>query len=407
MVRRPTRLLVLIAIVAGGWSASAAAVSVEGLYSASIEVADKSDDARGKAFRRALERVVVRAAGRDEVVAEEAVRTLLANAEGYVQQYQYEAIEREPDSAAGGGGSDGAGDDAGAAESSVDEPLYRLKVKFIGSRIEQALADRGVTVWGRQRPEVLVWLAVDDGERRYIVGAEGDTPVHADLTAAAKQRGLPLLLPLLDTADRNRVDFRDIKGGFLDAIRTASERYRAQTFLVGYIERRGRRWLGDWQLLGLGGERRSWRGRADGLPDAVSAGVGGATERIAATFAGRAGQIERVRLRVRGVGAVDAYARVSTYLEQLARVRTASVAAIRAGEAVFRIQIHGTVAQLQRSIALADTLVPAQRARPSGTAGADAPGQAGDGTPGSAKESVRMPARQRAPVPELMYRLAS
>ncbi len=388
----------------------AGGVVVDNLYRAEVEVVGKGEEARDEGFRKALERVIVRVAGRDDVLDDDELEAMLADPARFVQQFQYTPIERDDADSGAEEPTDGASDADGDAASADEPPTHRLQVTFAGSRVDQALDEGGVTVWGRQRPEILVWLAVDDGERRYIVSADGETRVQDQLAGAAKRRGLPLLLPLMDTDDRRLVDFVDIKGGFFDAVREASARYRAENLLIGYIERRGTDWTGQWHLLGVG-DRRTWRDTSSARAAVLEAGVAGTTRRIAAAFAGRAGEIQPVHLRVRGVADLTAYASISSYLEGLARVDSAAVDRLGPTEAVFRVEVQGQIAQLERAITLGGTLRAVERARDSGgtrAAGADDEASAADdrgfdeiGLPSDS----RMPARQRAPIPELVYQL--
>jgi len=399
-------------------AAPTGAVVVDNLYRAEVAVAGKGEEAREQGFREALERVIVRVAGREDVLDGDELEPLLEDPARLVQQYQYSPIDRDASGTGEGNDTaDGLSGEADGDDADSEAPTHRLQVTFAASRVDEALDERGVTIWGSQRPEILLWLAVDEGQRRYIVSADGDSPIQQRLASAAERRGLPLLLPLMDTDDRRRVDFVDIKGEFFDAVREASNRYRAENLLVGYIERRGGEWTGQWHLLGIG-ERRTWRDTASARADVVDAGVGGTTRRIAAAFAGRAGEVQPIDLHVRGVGDLAAYAEVSSYLESLARVESVAVASVAPVEAVFRVTVQGQIAQLERAITLGDTLQAVERARESGgalAAGDDVTDATGarervdtdEGLgEGSSTGGSRMPARQRAPVPKLVYQLA-
>lgn len=423
-------VLLLLGVLLGTVALPAAAVTVDGLYSARVEVAGKGEEARAEGFRRALEEVLVRVSGNAGVVANPELESVLENPARYVQQYRYEALAEPPEPGAADADADADRESDAAAETETpgagpetgpdgeDEapapPTHRLVVSFAGSLIERALSERGVVVWGEQRPEVLVWLAVDDGRERYLVGADGDSRAYERLSEVAGRRGLPLVLPLLDMTDRQRIELVDIKGGFLDAVRSASERYRAETLLVGYVEQRRDGWTGDWNLLGLG-ERRGWRASGADLEAAVTGGVGGATERIAAALAGRGGERHTVRLRVRALADLDAYARVARYLESLVRVRSAEVVGLRPDEAVFRLVIRGRVEELERTIALGNMLraaaaAPAPAPTPGDTrdAGAETSGDGrddGDGADAPAAPDEDGPADTPGPARELIYRL--
>lgn len=395
-MRSLSRLLAVAALTLA--VAPAAAVTLDDLYEASVEVAGKGGEARGEGFRRALEEVLIRVSGSSAVLSNPDIEELLEAPERFVQQYRYEALEEEDDddtaAAADAGDTDDTdapeAGDAGATPADAAgedrEPTHRLEVSFTGARIEDALRERGVIVWGRQRPEVLVWLAVDDGRERYIIDADGGSPPHSALMAQSRERGLPLLLPLLDVADRSELEFVDISGGFLDAVERASDRYRAEAVLVGHLQRGGGGWQADWNLLGVG-ERRTWSARARALDDAVASGVHGATDRLAAALAGRTGERTALRVRVQAVDSVDDYARVGNYLKSLVRVRSANVARVSPDEAVFAVDLQGRPEDLERTIALGNTLVAVERPEgevrvPVGTDGSPAP--EGDGAPAEA-----------------------
>lgn len=366
-MRTLSRLLAVAALMLA--ATPAVAVTVDDLYEASVEVAGKGADARSEGFHRALEEVLIRVSGSSAVLSNPDIEGLLEAPERFVQQYRYEALEEEDDDDTGTTDDADDGDapeagDAGATTAAAagddPEPTHRLEVSFTGARIEDALRERGVIVWGRQRPEVLVWLAVDDGRERYIIDADGDSPPHRAFMAQSRERGLPLLLPLLDVADRSELEFVDISGGFLDAVERASERYRAEAVLVGHLQRGGDGWQADWNLLGVG-ERRTWSARARALDDAVASGVHGATDRLAAALAGRTDERTALRVRVQAVDSLDDYARVGNYLESLVRVRSANVAHVRPGEAVFAVDLQGRPEDLERTIALGNTLVAVER----------------------------------------------
>lgn len=355
MPRATHRLLPLLVLLLS-LPGPAVAVRVEGLYRAEVEVLDKGSAARAEGFRRALEQVLIKVTGDSAVIEDPAVESMLATPARYVQQYRYEEIE------------DAAADEDTVAEaapaetgSGTDEdepvPAYRLEVMFGETQIERTLRASEVVVWGPYRPQVLVWLAYDDGNRRALVAADDETAMDEALHASADTRGLPLLLPLLDTEDRQRIEFLDVQGGFHDAVRAASERYRASSVLVGHVYPGNGGWRGEWTLLS-GDDRSGWLTRAEGAEQAVQAGIAGLADRLAAELAGREGEIRRVRLRVLGAERLGDYARLSDYLERLPRVDARHLVRVQPREVLFELELRGRLADLERAIALDDLLVP-------------------------------------------------
>lgn len=326
--------------------ASAQAVTVDDLHTATVEVVDKSEKERTKAFRTGLERVLVKMAGSAAVLDRDGIDRLLEKPDGFVQRYSYDPIEED--------GDDGADEDS---------PQFRLVVSYTGARIKQRLEDLEVVVWGEVRPEVLVWLAIDDGRERRILGADDDSGAYEALMEAAGRRALPVLLPLMDMRDREKVDYVDISGGFLDTLESASERYRGDILLVGHLRRGGGEWRGDWTLIGAG-ERRAWGGTGGGVGAAVAAGVDGATDRLAAMLAGEGGERTRLSARIEGVASLDDYARVKEYIEGLVRIRSFALREILPDELVFDLEVRGDVGEFERAVALGDVLEKVERREP-------------------------------------------
>lgn len=347
----------------------ALAVRIEGLYRAEVEVVDKGGDARAEGFRVALEDVLVKVTGHADVVSDPALEPVLEQARRYVQQYRYEPIERGPDALPEDEVTDAENDNGEAGE---EEALarYRLEVVFGKRRIDGLLSERDIPIWDVYRPQILIWLAFDDGRRRTLVAADDGSDIDAVLQAAAQRRGLPLLLPLLDTEDRRRIEYLDIQGGFHDRVREASARYQAGLILTGHVFRSGGAWRGEWTLLDAD-ERRGWLTRADEAADAVHSGLGALAEHLASTLAGREGDLRKVRVRVSNAVSLGDYARLGRYFEEMPRVDNQRVVQVRPEDILFELSLRGQLSDLERAIALDNLLVPVRPAGRLVTAGVE------------------------------------
>lgn len=343
MPRLSCRILPLLALLLLPLPADA--VRVENLYRTEVKVIDKSGEEREAGFRRALEQILLKVSGSMAVLEKPALQPMLDAPARYVQQYRYEEIED--------GGETDAGGDA------EPPPAYRLEVVFGQSRIEDDLRERGITVWGPYRPEILVWLAFDNGRQRQLVGADDGSGMDEVLRTAADRRGMPLLLPLLDTEDHRRIEYLDVQGGFFDSVREASERYGADIVLVGHVRRTGGDWSGAWTLLEAD-ERRGWQTRAAGADAVVQAGVGRLVDHLSEVLAGRDSERSRVRVRVLDTDSLDDYARLGHYFERLPRVQGSHVVRITPQEILFELDLHGRLTDLERAIALDDLLQPVE-----------------------------------------------
>lgn len=111
---------------------------------------------------------------------------------------------------------------------------------FDRERLRAALEAASVPVWVGSRPALLVWVVVERGERRLLLGSgldEGN--VLEALQEFALRRDLPLLFPLGDLEDRRRVHTADVIGGATEALAEPSRRYEPDGLLLLHLVPRG------------------------------------------------------------------------------------------------------------------------------------------------------------------------
>jgi hypothetical protein len=225
----------------------------------------------------------------------------------------------------------------------------------------------GIAVWGDERPATLVWLAVDQGRgQREILAAAAGTdggvaPVGSTtdtlsgsreiLEQVAAERGLPVLLPLMDSADLQSIRFPDLWGDFSERVLDASARYRADAVLIGRARTPNPATAQvRWTLL-FGGERFNWSGP-------LSAGPDRAADLFAERLATPAGSLQALSVAVQNVNSLDAYGQVYRYMSQLDPVERFEVTAVNGERVLFKLQLRGDADQLLRIIALRRLLQP-------------------------------------------------
>jgi len=311
-----------------GWARDA-------LHEATVPIADRMPATKEAAVKQALSEVLIRLSGDAGALNQPANKAILAKPNQYLQQYQY--------------------------ESGAEGGLY-FRAGFDAVALEAALQQRGVTLWGRDRPPVLVWLAVDDGQRRYLLGAEDADRVLAEVQAAAHRQGLTLILPLLDLEDQSKVTFTQVHDVALEQLLPASERYQPQAVLVGSLKPNGANWIGNWGLHYAGADAR-WQASGAGLAAMLDAGLGQVDQRLVAstpkpTVAVPPGQT-RLPVRVEGVVSLADYARVSAYLAGLPTVRSSELETVSGQTLEFIVDVQGGVLGLNQVVALDRVLEPA------------------------------------------------
>lgn len=304
---------------------SVLAVEVPTLFTAEVPFDPESENPRRDAYKLALVEVLLRISGSDLGNDPAAIDALFPTPSAYVVQFR----------------------------PGEDNTLW---VSFDGDAIEQVLRGAGQVVWGSDRPLTLVWLAVDWGQgSREIIGS--DDPDRTDAEARsidrnkllrerileiAERRGLPLVFPLLDTVDLQSVTFSDIWGGFDERILAASERYDANSVLIGRIRPSSSR-RENWTYY-FGGDQRSW----NGPPEVVVSQI---AELLAAEFAvGGNAPIETVTLSVSGIVSVEAYGGLQKMLAGVSLIETFIIIEVAGDRVTYRVDVRGGAERLRRAL---------------------------------------------------------
>jgi len=331
-------------VVAGAlWiAAPARGAEVAGLYEAEVPVASRAPADQDDAVARALRQVLVKVSGRRAPETSPVIGEALASAGRFVEQFRYRSVAAEPGAA---------GEGEPAAE-------LRLWARFDARVVDALVRDAGLPLWGRERPRVLVWLALERDGRRELLGADDRSGLVAVLRAVAARRGLPLTLPLLDLEDRAALAVMDVWGGFVDKVASASARYQADAIVLGRIyPQPPALWEGRWTML-TGERREQWDGEGE-LPEAVAEeGIEALADRLAVRFAGLStpAGAQAVAVVVEGVDSLEAYARVVGYLEGLEEVERVVVKAVSGSRLELDVIAGGGAESLAQVIALGRVL---------------------------------------------------
>lgn len=327
------------------WGLPAQAAQIDGLYEAEVELVDQGRETRATAMGEAMAAVLLKVSGSAAVLGEPVIQSAMEDASRYVKQYRYrnEAIplkEREK-------GKDG--------EPPAESRLL-LWVGFDGTSIDNLLRRFGFNVWSAARPGTLVWLAVEEGSRRVLVGANDQGLVREVLDAEAQSRAIPLRLPLLDLTDQSKVRAVDVWGGFVDNIEAASLRYETQAVLIGKLYSVGKEWEARWTLR-YQGDQFEWQRRARAVSEVIASGVGGTADYLSQRFAASSYLgMDQLALRIEGVATMHDFRRINDYLLSLHGVTAVTLRKTDATSSSFLVEIEGGRETVLQAIAMGDML---------------------------------------------------
>ncbi len=333
--------LIATAVYALAGTASLSAVEVSDLYEAEVPVADKSEASRAAGLGDALLRVITKVSGLPGTRSDPTVARAVANPGRFVQQFRY---RQAPDSE--------------SAQSQAPDQRWRLWARFDARVVDGLVRDAGLRVWGRVRPAVMVWVAVDQSGSRRILGGEEAPDLAAIIRETARQRGVPVVLPLLDLEDQGRLRVSDVWGGFRDRIAQASGRYQSNVIFTGRVYRLlPTLWEGRFSLI-AGDTVEEWSNQSDILELLLADAVNAMANRLAFRFAGPSGIAGAYGfgLIVSGVRSAGDYARTLNYLSTLEQITDVSVTRVSADEVRFFVETRGGQDALLEVVALGGTL---------------------------------------------------
>ena len=163
----------------------------------------------------------------------------LTRPDGFYNEFRFSRVERAPEPVA----------DLPGEVASVPTSQLELVIQFDPEPVQALIRTAGLPIWRAQRERVMVWAVLMDDSGRQIVGAASDLPLVAGLNERARDRGVPLTLPLLDLEDQLAVDPAAVWGRLSQVIDPASRRYGADVLLLGRITADGQGgWLSDWEF---------------------------------------------------------------------------------------------------------------------------------------------------------------
>ena len=314
----------------------AEAVEVEDLFLAEVLVASQSVDELRRGAAIGLERVLVRVSGRSDAARSELVRAALERPEDYYYEFSY-----------------GVSNDIGQVPGSSSNQLLRLL--FDPNAITGLLREAGLPIWGKVRPQLLVWAVVEEAGERRLVTDNATDPVRRVLGTESRFRGLPVLYPLNDLQDQASVTPAIVWGGFVELVKVASARYPADVILVARLKRNRGGWHGRWSYL-LDGDWQEFEFHSLGLSGLVGDSIGRLVDDLSSRYASASTQ-SSILVSVSSVNSLQDYADVLSYLSDLTPVVATAVTALKGQQVGVRLQIEGQVEQLMDVILLEKRLV--------------------------------------------------
>jgi hypothetical protein len=313
----PARLFLLLLILLGLACAPVSALQMPIYEGEAVLAAGQGDQDEG-ALRAALAQVLVKVSGDRSVAADAGLSAVLADARRIALT---------------------------VSARSLADGTRVLVANFDPGAVHDLLGALGRPVWHDDRPPLLVWLGIDDGQHKQIASANQVSALGA-MTERARARGIPMLLPQMDGVDQNRINPVTLWAAPPQTVIAAGQRYGVQAMLVIRLTR-GTPWQARYTLID-GRSYEEWTQNDAQSNALLGAAIDGAADRLARRYAVEplGSAIGGVDWWVEGVRSAQDYATVVGYLGKLEFVRDVRV--LRAeGD---RLQLHLDLAVGERRL---------------------------------------------------------
>lgn len=317
---------------------SANAINVKTLYQSEIPVNNQSDAERLTAIQTAFDNVLVKVSGNVSIISNEKIQSSKKTAASLVEEYGYSTIPT-------------------ALKKTTP---YLLNIRFDAQAINQLLREASEPIWGQNRPLILLWIDSElPGRNPEILSNDSTNAVSELFKHVSTQRGLPLLLPLMDMTDMNHVSVTDIATVSTPNLLNAAKRYGSDALLIGRIQLDNTGYKTEWTLLN-GSNQWHWAITDHNVENIVQTIIDRTTELVAANHAVvTTNTIQtHVRLRITGIAEQADFARLISYLNHLAPVANVNIAKISGDEMILNISLRSTDEAFIQSLSTSKKLIP-------------------------------------------------
>ncbi len=373
------KLFFLLLVIASFLPFSAIeAVEIKDLYQASVAINSRNNTDRAIALKKALAAVMLKVGGNKSVLDNKIIKKSLIDYRMYLNQYRYQLKTLH------------------AIQPTAGKPIKTKQLFLLASfneeKINQLFQQANLALWGSLRPQVLLWLVNEDGLTRTIMSNSASNSMSNSTNSNlpfivndfSAQRGLPIMMPLMDLTDANQIKLSDIWGRFEQPVKKASSRYLAEAIVVMRISNSsllafeskenidvGTRHCGllcaqpklkeqgytlDWSLLGWSletGQRRfSQQYQGSEWQKLLQQGLADITELIYQHYALSTTSQNDLIIEVANIDSLVTYVDVFDFLTDLSAVKSVTLLSAKGSSRRFNLQLLGSIDTLLASLKL-------------------------------------------------------
>lgn len=292
------------------------------LFQTQIEVASTSTQEQQVALPKALEQVLIKASGSQELMELPKIQAALSSPENYLSSYSY----------------------------TPGAKTTTMLVYFKPDAIQKILKDSGQKVW-ENRPVLLIWLTIKDNSGDSVLIGETNIQPAQTIYRDAGLRGVQVVLPIGDLQDLAVTEqTKDLA--------PVVQRYKADMILFGTIvENDDSSWQGNLWLPSI---NKRWDISSPDLYKALESTIDQTVNTLAQQSTSNDSS-KTVSIKFTGVHGVSDYTALTNYLNKVAAIKDISLEKIDTDYVILNVKIIGDLENLNNSFQQDDKVTSASK----------------------------------------------
>jgi hypothetical protein len=328
------------------------AVVIDGLFDAKVAVKDQSNRSQNNAFIKGIKQVLIKVNGSQALLKDSEIRKGISRVTRYVRSYSY-AME--------------------------DNQQY-ITINFDQERIENLIRTSGFPIWGKTRPDTLIWLSMQssNNSKRNLLTNDNYPSFYGAMTNQSDVRGIQLVYPLWDLDDVQNLTVYDIWGGFAQRVAQASQRYGVQSVLSARvypyqqdvnneastehpINYKPGQWLADWTSI-EDGQFLSGQLVANTLLEIGPKLIDALADQLSSKYAIDIDKLDldqgKTEIVINNIKSIESYVNILTFLESLSVVNSATLIRQQGSQGTFELSLFGENEDLYNAFKLGSKIKP-------------------------------------------------
>ncbi|MDR3477753.1 MAG: DUF2066 domain-containing protein [Gammaproteobacteria bacterium] len=319
----------------------AQAVRVNSIYQAEVPVQSQSPQEKSRAAQVGLVQVLIKVSGNSQIVdSNPALKAELSQADKLAQEYSYTT-----------------------PTTGTKSKLHILTIRYDVLGVNRLLQESGAPTWGQNRPLILVWLAFEGPNHSPDIVDSSVEEMQAAIKHSAKQRGLPVMLPVMDVTDLGLISVNDVMTKSVTALQTASQRYNSDAMLIGHVMQVNEDFTSQWRLV-IGTDQWNWEIRGKTLDEVLSGVMNNVADTMVARYASVMSTTvqSELTMKVSGVKQQSDLLQLMRYLQHLTPVAEVQLVSVTGSDIVLNVSLRGTKQSFMQAVALGKNLQPQSKA---------------------------------------------